>query len=83
MDFHPKTMSPVRIGDIDDDHVHRLEVKTSALDPLVIYNNNYLTLGHVTAREYLLHTERYDHVKFLTNRFLPGECRPWHNDVWQ
>ncbi len=70
----PQTMSPVRIGDIDDDHVHRLEVKTSALDPLVIYNNNYLTLGHVTAREYLLHTERYDHSNFLPIDFYQANA---------
>ena len=61
----PRTLSSERIGDVDDDHVHRLEVKTSALDPLVINNNNHLTLAHVTAREYLLHTEGSEHSSLI------------------
>lgn len=54
----PRTLSPEPIGDIDDNYVHRLEAKISALSPLIINNNNYITFAHMSMREYLLDTER-------------------------
>ncbi len=56
-----RTPSSEQIGDVDDDHVHRLKVKISALDPLVTNNNNYLSLAHVSVREYLLDMEGFEH----------------------
>ncbi len=57
----PQTLSPERIGDVDDDCLHRIELKTSALIPLVVNNDNYVTLAHMSVREYLLHTKGPEH----------------------
>ena len=54
----PGTLSPEPTDDIDDGDVHRLEAKTSALSPLVVKNDGYITLAHVSVREYLLDTRR-------------------------
>ena len=37
--------------------MHRLEVKTSALISLIVNNNIYVTLAHMSVREYLLDTK--------------------------
>lgn len=55
----PQLLSQERRNDIDDEYMHRVEPMTSvpsALAPLVSINNDYVTLAHVSVKEYILHT---------------------------
>ena len=57
----PQLLSPKQIDDPDDNFMHRLGAGTSALDPLVVNNKNYVTLSNGHAREYLLNTKGSEH----------------------
>ena len=55
----PPLLSQKGRNDIDDEYLHRDEPMTSvpsALAPLVSINNDYVTLAHVSVKEYILHT---------------------------
>ncbi|MCJ1404370.1 hypothetical protein MMC11_007595 [Xylographa trunciseda] len=53
----PQKLSSKRVGDVEDHYIHDLDVKISALMPLVVSRNGYITLAHQSLREYLLDRE--------------------------
>lgn len=54
----PQTpLAPERVGDLDADYMHRIEVLITALMPLVTNRSGYVTLVHGSLREYLLRTD--------------------------